>query len=229
MNQEAEKAAFELLKSTPAQVVIVGGIAVYLLPRALQYLLKNLEQGTAYLLGAAWKGLTGKVGEAEDLVAANAKWTKEQFDKVLTTDVRKETQKVIMDLQFTTTEIYDGPTIEKYRQDLNIPASAMMLMWPQDNVGAQTIMNTDVWAFYGLKTINQQQYSLLLPRTIALYYIDETPQTINADEKGNCPPGWKRQYGDAGKFRELCTRTVRREILIPPTAVGKRGFLDWLL
>jgi len=221
MNQEAEKAAFELLKSKPAQWVIVGGVAIYLLPRAMGYLADHIEQGTSYLLGAAWKGVTGKVGEAEDLVAANATWTKKQFDNVLTTDAREEAIKILDDA--LTPETRDQKNVDDYKKQMNIPPSAFFIAVPQNLPQAIIILRTGDWSSYGIRIINSQHYIFLLPATISLVTVKEEIQTEDADEKGNCRSGWKRQYGDAGKFRELCTRTVEVETVVPPLLSGSEA------
>jgi len=218
MNQEAEKAAFELLKSTPAQFVIVGGVAIYLLPRAMAYLADHIEQGVSYVIGAAWKGLTGKVGEAEDLIAANAKWTKEQFDKVLTSDVREEVIKILDGA--LTLEPSDQTSIEDYRKQMKIPASAHFIASPQNVPQAIFILQTGDWSSYGIRIINSQQYIFLLPATITLVTVKVEEQFQDADEKGFCPSGWKRVNIDN---REMCTRTVEVETVVPPLLSGSKA------
>jgi len=226
-NQEAEKAAFELLKSKPAQWVIVGGVAIYLLPRAMSYLVDHIEQGTSYLLGAAWKGVTGKVDDAEASIEASGRYYRRQVDEFLgkkTDEEKREVQEKI-----TTLKPRDQTSIEDYKKEMNIPLSAFFIA-TSDIRAAAYLMASGDWSYYGVRIINEDNYLFLLPVTISLSTVKEEIQTEDADEKGNCRSGWKRQYGDAGKFRELCTRTVKIETTIPPTlsgteAKGKSTFL----
>jgi len=216
MNQEAEKAAFELLKSKPAQWVIVGGVAIYLLPRAMSYLVDHIEQGTSYLLGAAWKGVTGKVDDAEASIEASGRYYRRKFDDAFG---RKSDEEKYKDLHpdYTSVEVYDGPDIESYRKEMRIPPSAEFFMFPQDNEGSRNYLRTNAWDYYGLRTIGEQVYALLLPSTIILYIVEDEVQTEDADEKGFCPSGWKRVNIDN---REMCTRIVEKEVLVPPVIRG---------
>lgn len=217
-NKEAEKAVLDLMKSTPIQVAAVIGGGIYLLPRAVAYLADHIEQGASYLIGAAWKGITGKVGEAEDLIAANAKWTKDQFDKVLTTDAREEVLEILSDA--LTLEPRDQTSIEDYKKQMKIPASAHFIAAPQNIPQAIYILQTGDWSSYGIRIINNQQYIFLLPATISLVTVKEEVQTEDADESGRCRPGWKRLYGET---RELCTRTARIETVVPPLISGSEA------
>lgn len=214
MNREAEKAAFELLKSKPAQWVIVGGVAIYLLPRAMSYLVDHIEQGTSYLLGAAWKGVTGKVDDAEASIEASGRYYRRQVDEFLGKETAEEKQEVLDEI--LTLEPRDQISLEDYKKQMNIPLSAHFIA-VADIRAAAYMMQNGLWSYYGMRIINEDKYIFLLPVTISLYTVKMEDQVQDADESGRCPSGWKRVNIDN---REMCTRTAKIETTIPPILSG---------
>jgi len=214
MNQEAEKAAFELLKSKPAQIVIVAGVAIYLLPRAAAYLTDHIEQGTVYLLGAAWKGVRGEVDEAENAIDASGRYYRREVDEFL--GYKTDEEKLLAKEEMFTLEPRDQTSLEDYKKEMNIPLSAFFI-GIGDVRAAASMMQNGAWSYYGIRIINEDRYLFLLPITISLYTVKMEDQVQDADEKGFCPSGWKRVNIDN---REMCTRTARIETVVPPLVSG---------
>lgn len=213
-NKEAEKAVLDLVRSTPIQIAAVIGGGIYLLPRAAAYLTEHIEQGTAYLLGAAWKGVTGKVDEAENAIDASGRYYRRQVDEFLGKESAEDKQEVLDEI--LTLKPRDQISLEDYKTQMNIPLSAHFID-VTDIRAAAYLMSSGLWSYYGVRIINENRYLFLLPVTISLYTVKMEVQTEDADESGSCRPGWKRIYGET---RELCTRTARIETTIPPILSG---------
>ena len=221
-NKEAEKAVLDLIRSTPLQIAAVVGGGIYLLPRAAAYLTDHIEQGTAYLLGAAWKGVTGKVDEAENAIDASGRYYRRQVDEFLGKESAEDKQEVLDEI--LTLKPRDQISLEDYKTQMNIPLSAHFINVTAIRAAAY-LMSSGLWSYYGVRIINEDRYLFLLPVTISLYTVKVEEQTQPVDDRGFCPAGWKRVDN------LFCTRTVEVQTTIPPTISGTeaKGKSSWTI
>lgn len=181
-NKEIEAAVIKVATSGPATVVMAIGAGVYLLPLAASYLTDAIEEGTAYLLGGLWQGIKGKPDEAKKLIEDSGKYYRDQYDAWQ----RAKDQEAFTETNpnITTPEIVDGVSIDNWRRDNDIPPSADFVLNPQDAYGLHVIAISKpsegapyAWNYYGVKTINQQKYWMVIPSTVTLYHtvVDRLP------------------------------------------------------
>jgi hypothetical protein len=174
-NKELEAAVIKVATSGPATVVMAVGAGVYLLPVAAKYLAANVEEGIAYYIGGLWQGIKGSPKDAKELIEDSGKYYRDQYDAWK----RQKDQEAFTETNpnITTPEIVDGISIENWRRDNDIPASADFILNPQDAYGLHVIAISRpaegapyAWNYYGVKTINGQKYWMVIPSTVTLYH-----------------------------------------------------------
>jgi len=172
---ELKDAGIKIVTSGPATVVIAVGAGVYLIPHAARYLAGNIEEGIAYYIGGLWQGIKGAPKEAQELIEDSGKYYRDQYDAWKREKDQEAWTETNPDI--TTPEIVDTESIDAWRRDNDIPPSADFILNPQDAYGLHVIAISRpvegapyAWNYYGVKTINQQKYWMVIPSTVTLYH-----------------------------------------------------------
>ena len=153
----------EAFLGTPAGSILVAGTAaVFLIPYGIQYLVKSTEdQGLPY---AAMLGT--KIGDA---IRDHAKATAEKLKEEEATTWHEVNPDV------TTTTVYEPEVIPGaldtavWIENMKLPNSAELLKKPFDLDSFKAFKNSGKYNYYGVYTINDNQYWLLVPKHIELY------------------------------------------------------------
>jgi len=191
-----EKQLMAFAGSTAGSVVIALGITAVALPYVVQYLVRSAEN-----LALPYAAMLGsKIG---DKVAAHAKATAEALKK----KKADEWHEANPDVTTADIDIPDaGPGYTDYLQRVGLPASTVLILYG-DKKGLSTYELSGEWKYYGTRTINKNQYYILLPNRIKLYV--KVPRTEPADEHGLCRGGYKNIDG-------VCHG--EEPFLVPPTS-----------
>jgi len=209
-----ELIATEFIKTPAGSILAALGIGVLAFPYAVEYVVRVTTdkggQGLAYLLGAIWKGVTGKVGEAEDLIAANAKWTADKL-KEIKADKWHE-----VNPDFTTADI-DLPTVPGtsdrilWIDNMKLPDSSVLLKKPADQDVLNAYKNSGKFNYYGIFTIKNNQYWLVVPKEIELYRIIKYKQFTTARQPEFC----EQNYENFTEYPACYDEKEARELVWP--------------
>ena len=153
-------------------MIIALGVGVMAFPYALEYILRGIADkggmGTAYLLGATWKGLTGHAKEAQDLIEAHAKETAKKIKE----QEAKEWHETNPDITTEPTDLEVTPGTSAavaWINKMQLPPSSELLKKPGDNEALVVFRQSGKYYYYGVYTINDQKYYLVIPKGIEIY------------------------------------------------------------
>jgi len=210
-----ELIATEFIKTPAGSILAALGIGVMAFPYALEYLLRVTTdkggQGLAYALGGIWKGLTGKVGEAEDLIAANGKWTADKLKEIKADEYHQ------VNPDFTTVDI-DLPTVPGtsdrilWIENMRLPESSVLLKVPEDRDVLNAYKNSGKFNYYGGFTIKNNQYWLVIPKEIELYRIIKFKSFTTERQPDFC-----EQNFENFKDYPACYDVIENQELVWPT------------
>jgi len=179
----------EAFLGTPAGSILVAGTAaVFLIPYGIQYLVKATEdQGLPY---AAMLG--SKIGDA---ISDHAKATADKIKEAEATtwhEVNPDITTTEIDFQLPGTSLETTVWIENMR----LPPSAELLKKPADFEYLKVFKNTGTWNYYGLYTLNKNQYWLLVPKHVELYRISSYKRYTTERQPEFCEQNYEqwREY-----------------------------------
>ena len=199
---QAELKAF--LGTTAGSVLVAVTAGVALLPYGIQYLVKATEdQGLPYV---AMLGST--IGNAiEEHAKATAKKVKEAE--------AKKWHEVNPDITTATVDFeLPGTTLEKvvWIENMRLPPSADLLKKPADIDHLKVFKNSGNWSYYGVYTLNKNQYWLLVPKHIELYRI-ATYKKYTAERQ----PDFCEQNYENWREYPACYDIIESKELVWPT------------
>ena len=181
---------------TPAGSILIAlGIGVYAFPYAVKYLVKEAEEQAipwALALGREfYDEYTGTVG------AALKKLKEEQWHEANP------------DITQTDIDIPEG--IQEYFKRVGLPASSHLVAF-KDKETLSVFQHSGEWNLYGTRNINKQEYWLVVPKGIKVYYTIENkvydPDTY--EEKCSPQPSWWADDPD-------CYKIVKDRLLLTPS------------
>jgi len=202
--QEMEQQLKSFAGSTAGSILIAVGLGVAAFPYAVKYLVKNAEeQAIPWALGLGkefYDEYTGTVKaalkklEAEKWHEANPDVTQQDLD------------------------IPEG--IQEYFKKVGLPASSHLVAYA-DKEALSVFQHSGEWSLYGTRKINEQQYWLIVPKGIKVYYQVSKEVFVPPDD-GKCPTGFKTITKDAQGFPlpggiVRCGKTVTLDLILTPS------------
>jgi len=208
--QEMEKQLLAFAASPAISTLIAVGGAIYAIPYAMKYLVRNAEmQGLPYVAM-----LPERIGNA---ISDHAKATREALDE----EEKEEWHEANPDV--TTLDIdvpaKSGDPYTDYLNQVGLPLSSVLLRVGDDEALAAyrspVLGAFSSWRYYGIRRINNQNYWLLIPKGIGVTYkvevlsdIDTEPQ----DEHGLCRGGYTASEG-------ICKKIITELKVLEPIMV----------
>jgi len=162
----------EFIKTRAGSAVIGLGVVVIAAPFVLEYLVKGfVDKGgmaIAYTAGAAWKGITGNAKDARELIEAHAKHTADKIKAIQAEEWHEANPDV--DLHVSDPEATPGKSdTETWIENMKLPASSLLLKKPADQESLNVFKNSGDWNYYGVYTLNNNDYWLVIPKGIEIY------------------------------------------------------------
>lgn len=202
--QEMESQLLAFAGTGPGSLVLAAGIAVVAIPHAIKYLVRAAElQGLPYVAM-----LPERIGNA---ISDHAKATREKLDEKKADEWHEANPDVTtMDIDIPARS---GDPYVDYLTTVGLPPSTVLLVvgdWA--GLGAYHRVLGGDWNYYGTRIINGQEYWILVPKHIAVYYIKEVLVDTEApDEHGLCTGGYT--YSKSG---DVCEKIFREQIQLLP-------------
>lgn len=182
--QQVESQLLAFASTGPGSLVIAVGLAVVAIPHAIKYLVSAAEiQGLPYVAM-----LPERIGNA---VADHAKATREKMDQKKADEWHESNPDVTtMDIDVPARS---GDPYVDYLTLVGLPPSTVLLVvgdWA--GLGAYHRVLGGDWNYYGTRVINGQEYWILVPKNIAVFFKKEVVvDTVAPDEHGLCRGGYR--------------------------------------
>jgi len=211
--QEREQQLLSFIATPAASLVIAAGAAVIAIPHVIGYLVRAAElQGLPYVAM-----LPERIGNA---ISDHAKATREKLDEKKAEDWHEANPDV------TTMNIdvpaRSGDPYVDYLTLVGLPLSTVLLVvgdWA--GLGAYHRVVGGDWNYYGTRMINGQEYWLLVPKNIAVYYKEKIIlDTEEPDEHGLCRVGYTYSASE-----NICEKSIVEQIQLSQRVWPSQRFL----
>jgi len=211
--QEMEQQILSFVATPAASFVIAAGVAVVAIPHVIKYLVRAAElQGLPYVAM-----LPERIGNA---ISDHAKETRQNIEEKKA-DEWHEANPDVTTLDIDIPAKSGDPYVD-YLTTVGLPPSTVLLVvgdWA--GLGAYHRVLGGDWNYYGTRIINGQEYWILVPKHIAVYYIKEVVVDTEApDEHGLCTGGYT--YSKSG---DVCEKIFREQIQLLPMIWPSQRYL----
>ena len=207
----------EAFIGTPAgSILIAVGAAVFAFPYAVNYVVKKTaeEGGEAlvYSLGIIWQGLKGEAGKVKEMLDLKNQTVEDALEVI------EETKWHDVNPDVTTTTVYDPEVIPGaldaavWIENMKLPDASELLKKPADLDSFNAFKNSGKYNYYGVYTINNNQYWLVIPSHIELYRQGDYKEYTTERQPDFCEQNFEnwREY-------PACYNVVEYKELVWPT------------
>jgi len=214
-----ELIATEFIKTPGGSILAAVGIGVVAFPYAIEYLVKGITdkggQGLAYVLGALSQGLRGNVKEAEILIKANANWLASKLKEI----EAEQWHEVNPDITATNIDIQLPGTSDKvvWIENMRLPPSADLLKNPADKDALIIFRESGKFNYYGVFTINNNPYWLIVPKVIGLYRIFKYKKFTTERQPEFCEQNFENYKEHPACYDEIETQELVWPVRWPGT------------
>jgi len=209
--EQMEKQIQSFIGTPAGSVLIAGAAAVFLLPFAVQYLVKAAEDQAlpyASMLGS-------KVGNA---IKDHAKETAQKLKEIKA----EKWHEANPDITTTEIDIQQPGTSDKevWIKNMKLPPSSVLLKKPFDKTALNIYNKSGQWNYYGVYTINNNPYWLIIPKNIELYRTIEYKQFTTERQPQFC----EQHFENFTEYPE-CYDVLENQELVWPTRWPPAGGL----
>ena len=167
-----DQVAAEFIKTPAGSILIAVGVGIVAFPYAVNYVVKKTaeEGGEAlvYSLGVIWQGIKGEAGKAKEMMDLRKKALEDALKGLAAAKWHLVNPDV--DLHVADPEATPGKSdAESWIEDMRLPDSSLLLKKPADQESLNVFKNSGDWNYYGVYTLNNNDYWLIIPKGIEIY------------------------------------------------------------